>query len=166
MASAFGITTKAHVVKINNLTGEKNIVETVSGLRNAMDLKEELNARGEKDVRYALHVERVDDKTGEVLSEFWSPEAGYKKYKVVMAQTDAEIHKIVKVEDVDGIEYKSEKEAKEACKNYWLQFYKNHDDAWNYDENSGYGCFFEWHEAHWVSLRSGEFVYFSVEEVK
>jgi hypothetical protein len=86
------------------------------------------------------------------------------KFKAVKIKMSKSSHKIVKRDDLNKLEYDSEKDAMGVSRIYWSEFIKD-DRVWWYGEDFGYvdGC--EAHKGYVVSMMSGEMYIFGVEEV-
>ena len=88
------------------------------------------------------------------------------KFKSVKIKMSKGGHKILKREDLNGLEYGSEKDAMGVSRIYWSKFIEENDNVWWYGENVGYVDEKGAHRGYVVSMISGGLYYFGVEEIK
>lgn len=87
----------------------------------------------------------------------------FKSVKIKMSRGS---HKIVKREDLNGLDYRSEKDAMGVSRIYWSQFIDENDGVWWYGENMGYVDGGEMHKGYVVEMMNGEMYFFGVEEIE
>lgn len=87
------------------------------------------------------------------------------KFKAIKIKMSKGHHKIVKREDLNGLEYRSEKDAMEVSRIYWSKFIEDSDNVWWYGENEGYVDEEGAHRGYVVTMISGEKYFFGVEEI-
>ena len=87
------------------------------------------------------------------------------KFKAIKIKMSKGYHKIVKREDLNGLEYRSEKDAMSVSRIYWSEFIEKSDNVWWYGENEGYVDERGAHRGYVVSMISGEMYFFGVEEI-
>ena len=87
------------------------------------------------------------------------------KFRSVKITLSRGTHKIIKREPLNGLEYRSEKDAMGVSRIYWSEFIENSDGVWWYGENEGYVDGGEAHRGYVVGMMSGEMYFFGVEIV-
>lgn len=87
------------------------------------------------------------------------------KFKAIKIKMSKGSHKIVKRENLNGLEYRSEKDAMSVSRIYWSKFIEESDGVWWYGENEGYVDGGEVHRGYVVGMMSGEMYFFGVEMV-
>ena len=87
------------------------------------------------------------------------------KFKSVKIKMSKGGHKILKREDLNGLEYGSEKDAMGVSRIYWSKFIEENDNVWWYGENEGYVDEDGAHRGYVVSMISGGLYFFGVEEI-
>ena len=87
------------------------------------------------------------------------------KFKAIKIKMSKGHHRTIKREYLNGLEYRSEKDAMGVSRIYWSQFIEKSDNVWWYGENEGYVDGGEAHRGYVVSMISGEMYFFGVEEI-
>lgn len=102
------------------------------------------------------------EKQRKKLKNFYKAMSKFKAVKIKMSKRH---YKIVKREDLNGLEYSSEKAAMGVSRIYWSKFIEDSDNVWWYGENDEYVDERGAHRGYVVGMISGEMYYFGVEEI-